>query len=586
MSFNISSVRFRNVFSFGNAWTEINLNQETATLIFGSNGAGKSTIYEAIFLCLYGKPFRKVKKGEIVNWLNEKDCEVEILASRDGDEFKIHRTISPSTLKVWINGVLRNQEASNKDPQEWLERSVIGMSERTFRQIVILGSTSYVPFMALSPAERRIVVDDILGLGVYAEMAQLAKKRLSETNESINNLSKRKSNLLGRSSELTISVTRLSSSNNDSVQKIKNTLDEVEIDLSKISEELETLHSRSEELKKKINVDKKNKLVEAIEQLNEIRTTSNVQLTQNNKQIQFFKMNPICPTCSQEISEKLRSEKIDLFSAENDEHSKRIEQSTQVLSQIKAKHLELQNLEDSQKQISNSISSNTTLQSAKRSQKSVILGQIESIQEIGDKELLSAQESLNQVTEELKSLQFDLDLLVVQVLELESIVKSLKDDGVKARIVRDFLPMINRLAAKWLKEMDMKIVFKFDEQFDETILVRGRQEYSYDTFSTGERLRIDLALLFAWREIAVLRGFSGCGLVIFDEIGGGSLDADGFSAFRRAIEISRKLGDCVLIISHQPDLLSDRCDVLLSISKETGFSKITKSTASREAILT
>jgi DNA repair exonuclease SbcCD ATPase subunit len=584
-SFQIHSMRWRNFFSFGNGWTELDFDQGTSTLISGVNGSGKSTIYEVIFFCLYGKPFRKIKKGAITNWVNEKDCEVEMEASRDGQRFKIRRTVSPATIKVWVDDIPRDQEASNKDPQDWLERAVIGMSERTFRQIVILGSTSYIPFMSLSPADRRVVVEDILGLGVYAEMLLLAKKRLTDVTKDIAGLTTRHSNLSGRRDELQNSVNRLSVSNTATSDRMQLTLETVKVEVADLKEKCTKVADTLKAAKTKVNPEKQVKLVEAMEVLQTGKAALFVQDKQFVHQLEFFSNNHICPTCDQSITEELRDKKVTEFSQKIGLIKPKLDKLIDLYEQTRLKNIELTNLENNVTKLGRDLSTLIELMKSKKSQENVIFEQLNSIKDIGETELVAAKASLESVVSEADELKTEIESCIESHAQLEAIVKSLKDDGVKARVIREFLPMINRLIAKWLSAMELKVSFKFDEQFEETILVRSRQEYSYDSFSTGERLRMDLALLFAWREIAVLRGFSGSGLVVFDEIGGGSLDPEGFSSFVRAIEIARDNGDCVLVISHQPDLLSDRCDRILSVTKVSGFSKISATNESREAIL-
>ena len=316
-----------------------------------------------------------------------------------------------------------------------------------------------------------------------------------------------------------------------------------------------------------------------------INKRNNIFIKQFAHQLEFFTKNQICPTCDQSITEELRDKKVAEFSEKINLANPKLDKLTDLYEQTRLKNIELTNIETRVNNLGRDLSTLVELMKSKKIQENQILEQLNSIKDIGDTELAAAKTSLESVISESDELKSEINSCVESHAELEAIVKSLRDDGVKARVIREFLPMINRLIAKWLKEMDLKVSFKFDEQFEETILVRSRQEYSYDSFSTGERLRMDLALLFAWREIAVLRGFSGSGLVVFDEIGGGSLDPEGFSAFVRAIEIARDNGDCVLVISHQPDLLSDRCDRILSVSKVSGFSKIVVTNESREAVL-
>ena len=585
--FQIRKVRFRNFLSFGNAWTEIDFSQHSATLIHGKNGAGKSTLYEAIFYGCFGKPFRKIKKGSLANWINAKEpTQVEIEASRGTDTIKILRTVSPSTLKVWINGQLRDQEASNRDPQEWLEKSVIGMSDRTFRQIVVLGSTSYVPFMLLTPGDRRIVVDDILGMGVYAEMLDIAKKRLSAVTKSLNGFQNSLSRIEGRKTALNETLDRLSVNSGNLVSGLQANVEKLTDQLKVIASSGKETANKLEELKKEEKPELIVELRDGYKKVFELRNTYLYSANQSRSQINFLRDNSSCPTCKQDISAELRNTKLSELTVEIEELDAKVEKARNIISGIeeRIKPIEARGSQISllQRELADLITRSKTI----KGQQSLTLEEIKRLESIESADLDRAKADVEEANKVHEEIRVEIDKVSTEIESIEAVTKALKDDGVKARIVRDYLPKINSLISNYLKTMGMNVSFKFDEEFSETILVRSRDEYSYENFSTGERLRIDLALLFAWRDIATIRGSSGCGLMVFDEIGGGSLDHEGFSAFSQAIDDARNRGDCVLVVSHQPDLLSDRCDRVLHVAKSGGFSKIDETVDVRQAVLT
>lgn len=569
---DVSKVRFRNVLSFGNGWTEIDFINGQIFLVVGENGRGKSAIYEAIFFSLYGKPFRKIKKDGLVNSVNRRELETEIEFTSSGKHYRIRRGIKPGIFEIFVDGKLKNQDAASRDYQEFLERHVLRMDERTFRQKVVLGSSSFVPFMKLSAGERRTVVEDVLGVSIYSVMLQLAKQRVSELRgkyEAIkieNDKDKIRHEMLLKQSDQNTRTAM------DHILDRKKKVDSLQADYEKALSEIPALEPLIEKKKKieKIAEDLDSKVSMSRSAISKYEAGT----SRLDDEVEFFKIDhSSCPTCDQPISKTFVESKLSQLALAR--------QTNTDLTKSYAEHLNqfLEELADArrcQAEVAEAISERAFAESAAKS----IASTLHSEQTI----LSSMEERKKEITADIdKDIQyFETRILESQTqlkeigkegVDYTKIVELLKDDGIKAKIVRDYLPVVNRLINKYLQILEFPVVFTFDENFDEVIKARGRDEFSYGAFSEGEKMRLDLALLFTWREVTRLRSSSHCNLIVLDEIGDSSLDESGLEAFMKILNTEREK-QCAMIISHKPQGFSNQVNRTIEVKKPSVFSQI------------
>lgn len=570
----ISKLRFKNLLSFGNNWTEISLKNGEQTLVVGRNGDGKSAIYEAVYFAFYGKPFRDIKKDELINSTNGKEAVAEVEFRRGRRHFKIIRGIRPNIFEIWIDGELKDQDASVKDYQVWLESNVLKMDSRTFRQVVVLGSTSYVPFMRLAAGDRRIVVEDILNVGIYSDMLQHAKVKLAV--------------LVAKVSEIKTNQKVLEVRIETSKKHHEETFGSMAAEARESAEtQIRSLDDRIAILESEILVQLGDPDVQAIEDLKakkaelegKIRELDlyeakiSAGIKRHTGEIEFLKNNKTCPTCHQQIAEDFRRTRgnevectlntIREGLAKLSETREKMRADLLAVSEPYTKAVELKRDADWKAREAMSAAQDKTsaqtrlekLLESQRQQERVFLDQIAASQ--------TELEELTRSSEE----------VIEEGLEYERLVGLLKDGGVKNKVIRDYLPVINRLMKKYLEILEFPVSFTFDEAFNETIKSRFRDEFSYGNFSAGEKLRIDLALLFTWRELTRVKSSAYFNLLVLDEIGDSSLDSDGFDAFMKIMEADRDK-QCAMIISHKPDGIASKVDRVIKVKKVSSFSMI------------
>lgn len=565
----IKRIRFKNVLSFGNAWTEFSFENGKQVLIVGENGNGKSAIYEVLYFGLYGKPFRKIKKDQLVNSTNGRDLLVEVEFSRGSSDYKIIRGIRPNVFEIWVDGKLRDQDASIKDYQGWFEANILKMDERTFRQIVILGSDFYTPFMNLSPGERRIVVADFLNVGIYATMLQKSKVELNYLTTKLQSLETRKSLLAVKLEAKIMELSRQSISSDAFLTNLSEKIKKAQEDLKAQDSELEKIRAKSAELERCIkNTDQLREMIRAGEKAEH---NLNYKIRDHESSKNFFVENDLCDRCHQKISEHTR----DHWIKENENRITTLQDQLSVvrvkLDEINAK---LRVAEESKVEKRNLWFRETELTAeaaARKAQVEDLLDQVRLVKSGSTSAGSEVQSEIEDIRLEIQTVEAEIDSVRIHATEYERIVDLLKDDGIKMKIIRDYLPIINKLIKKYLDVLDFSVSFRFDENFDETILSRFRDDFSYGNFSAGERLRLDLTLLFTWREITRLKASSYCNLLVLDEIGDSSLDAAGLEAFMKIMG-AEKQQQCAVIISHKPDGIASKVDHVVKIGKKNGFS--------------
>jgi DNA repair exonuclease SbcCD ATPase subunit len=561
-------VRWKNLLSTGNQFTEIQLDRSPTTLIIGENGAGKSTILDALCFGLFNKPFRNISKSQLVNSVNGSGAIVEVEFDIGTKSIRVVRGIKPNKFEVYINGTMINQDANARDYQKHLEQQIMGLNYRSFTQVVILGSSTFVPFMQLPTKARREVVEDILDIKIFSLMNFLLKNRAKELNEETRNVSyqydltKEKVTLQEKFiKEVINNKTGIISENKQKINDNKLTISAREDDI------------KSHELKKEslsFDAEEKIKIETKLKKLTQTEAALKNRKAEHDRQIEFFQNNDECPTCEQSITESTKQTQIesrttkigeiengisDLQRMESEEHDRlqsilvdleTIRQHDVEIAKIRTTIIELEKFntrleQDIQTYESGSISDDDKEKLAK------LKGQIELIEEQKSK-----------LTED----KFYID--VARNL--------LQDTGIKTKIIKQYLPIMNKLVNTYLSSMDFFVNFNIDENFNETIKSRFRDEFSYASFSEGEKMRIDLALLFTWRAIAKMKNSTNTNLLILDEIFDSSLDGTGTDDFLKILNTFHDQN--VFVISHKQDMLFDKFRSIVQFKKEKNFSKV------------
>jgi DNA repair exonuclease SbcCD ATPase subunit len=565
---HFKTVQWKNFLSTGNAFTTIQLDKNPTNLIVGENGSGKSTLLDAICFALFGKPYRNINKPQLVNTINSKNCVVELYFQIGKKQYKIIRGLKPNVFEIWIDDVLLNKDAASKDYQKYLEETILKLNYKSFTQIVILGSASFTPFMQLPAASRREVIEDILDIKIFTAMNSVLKDKVTTLKQKISE------------TDAAIAIAK----NKAQLQQdyIKTLQDDRDARISEIETKIhETLHDIQE---KKMSVtiveDKKEALVSSILDLGEV--TQNIErivrqlndLTSSEKridtEIHFYQINDNCPKCKQAIEQGFKQTIIDEQSTELQKvHTSihKIREDEQKLhtrlNDIKAINLEIGKLNDLIHTVKSDINASERFIQRLQLEKNDIVVKVGNIEQEKNKLKAIASESLEIAKQkgELGELQTYYDIASVL----------LKDSGIKTRIIRQYLPVINKLVNKYLTEMNFFVQFTLDEKFDEIIKSRYRDDFSYESFSEGEKQRIDLALLFTWRTIAKVKNSTSTNLLILDEVFDSSLDA---SATELVMQLLNTLaeGTNVWVISHKGDQLFDKFTNILRFKKKKNFS--------------
>jgi DNA repair exonuclease SbcCD ATPase subunit len=562
------SVKYKNILSTGNAWTEVQLNRSKSTLIIGDNGAGKSTMLDALTFALYGKPFRKINKNQLLNSVNGKGLEVEAYFTIANNKYVIKRGIKPALFEVWKNDKLLNQDAAARDYQTYLEESILKLNYKSFGQVVVLGSSTFVPFMQLRAAERRDVIEDLLDIQIFTTMNTLLKERMSDSKSEISDIKHQidlLENTIKSSKEHNESIRRMKESEVGKIRdKLRDQIEFIEGEKKIVEDFLDEIEQLTSSISDKAVV--KNKLEEVQSLDSELAS----KLKSLRKEIDFYEHNDNCPTCKQGIEHDFKSETVGSNSAKvseiesargelklrGDKFEERLRSIDLVEDDINARNLDVSEHRANHKMALSSCNYiKDELDDAEKEVVAVDSGEIE------------AQERMLQENHDKQTQLFDDKETLIAVSSM------LKDGGIKTRIIKQYVPVMNKLIGKYLSAMDFFVQFELDENFNETIKSRFRDEFSYSSFSEGEKLRIDLALLFTWRAVSKLRNSVSTNLLIMDEIMDSSLDSSGTEEFLKIIEELTSDSN-IFIISHKGDQLFDKFHSVIKFEKVKNFSRM------------
>jgi DNA repair exonuclease SbcCD ATPase subunit len=565
------NVRWKNLLSTGNFFTEIKLDGNTNTLIVGENGSGKSTMLDALCFGLFGKPFRNINKPQLLNSINQKDCIVEVEFNTSNKSYKIVRGIKPNKFEIYQNGDLINQDAAVRDYQEFLEKFILKLNYKSFTQIVTLGSASFTPFMQLSAADRRAIIEDLLDIQIFSTMNTLVKERLSINKES---LFDKKHQIELTQQKYDMQKKHIDELKQNNENKVKEYDTEIQLHndtVSSLLSNVETLTCQTEELQlvvaSKIDTEVK------VKKITKLESQIESNLSKFQKDISFFQSHDDCPTCRQAIANSFKEEELKSLSS-------KVTECEHGLSELEKKLLAEQNklndITEKQKLINQKqveiATANTTINETNKliARLHKLIDELKNSKVVTDLE----EQRLKELKDSLSILQSNLKQLIEEKSYYDVASTLLKDTGIKTKIVKQYLPIINKLVNKYLASLDFFVNFNLDESFKETIKSRHRDDFSYNNFSEGEKQRIDMALMLTWRAVAKLKNSSNTNLLILDETFDSSLDANGTEELMKILHMLE--GVNLFVISHKGDILQDKFANVIRFTKEKNFSRIVK----------
>lgn len=565
------TIKFKNFLSTGNIFSEIGLDEHQTTLIVGDNGAGKSTLLDALSFSLFGKPFRKIKKPQLINSITRKNLMVEVDFSINKVDYKIIRGIKPHVFEVYKNGEIINQSAAVKDYQTILERQILKVDHKTFCQVVVLGSATFQPFMQLSTQNRREIIEDLLDLQVFTTMNGLLKNKILVNNESLRKSDADRKQLNDKITLMRSHMIEMQSNNEGLISEKKEMIEDSRVKIEVNSAKYKELEEKNCTLKS--NISDENKIKEKMGQLSLLKVKIETKLRGVRKDLDFYMENDNCPVCHQDIHEDFREETIKERKSQKEEIDvgidKLVEQYNKMDSRIKEIMVVNDKINDNNLEIhtvKNNI--NSTMEYVAILEKE-INGLNKKIVENNDHSTMTELEThLQRIEKEHYNNDEERNILSM-------CTSMLKDGGIKSKIIKQYVPVINKLINKYLSSMEFMCQFELDEQFNETIKSRHRDVFSYTSFSEGEKMRINLAILFTWRAVAKMRNSINTNILIMDEVFDSSLDANGTDEFMKVIR-ELTMDTNTIIISHKSDQLSDKFERVLKLEKNRNFSTITE----------
>ena len=563
-------VRYKNFLSTGQQFIEIELDKSSTTLVVGENGAGKSTMLDALCFGLFQRPFRNIKKDQLINSINEKECIVEVEFTVGQKDYKIIRGIKPNTFEIWCDGDMLNQDAAQRDYQKHLEQQILKLNFRSFTQVVILGNASFVPFMQLRARHRRQVVEEILDIEIFSKMNLLFREKQKNQDELIKQTDFNYQLVDNKIDDKKKYIDDISNRSKDLADSKKAELNKSITDIANYEEDIKKVRVDIAELQKQVideaKVNNKHK------KLHNMEAKLENTCSKHKKDLGFFQTHNDCPTCQQAIDEAFKStmiskkaekiQELEIALGQIDKEIKTSEMKLDTINKtmvtIREKELLINRYE-------------TSIEEIKK--QTVRLGQ--EIAELQDEKVSTAEQTgeLNQLRERITELEKDNLDQKSEMVYIDTARHLMQDTGIKTKIIKQYLPIMNQLINKNLADMDFFVNFSLDEEFNETIKSRHRDEFNYHSFSEGEKLRIDLAILFTWREIAKLKNSTNTNLLILDEIFDSSLDSSGTDEFMRIL-YTTMAKENVFVISHKGDTLIDKFPRVMKFEKHKNFTRM------------
>ena len=562
-------IKWKNFLSTGDNWTEIDFQQYNTNLIIGTNGSGKSTMLDALTFVLFNKPFRKINKGQLINTVNERDCLVEINFSVNSREYFVRRGVKPNIFDIEVNGNPLHKQADDRTNQKLLEENILKVNYKSFTQIVILGSSTFVPFMQLTGNNRRDVIEDLLDIRIFSAMNGLIKDNIRLRKEKIKSLDLKKDNLKDKMGMQQNFIEEIEKRGNDD---IKNNKDKITVLFEESDNYVLTNQSLEDEV---FDLTKEQEEVtgatEKLKKLNNLKGKITQKVATITKEHKFFTDNTVCPTCSQNIEEEFRVNRITDVQDKAKELKKGYQDLEETIKLESERERHFTQLSQEITKLNHDISQNNTRISLNQRQ---IRDLEEEVQRITEqfKNRNTEHEKLVEFKENLKETIENLSSRKEEITHYDFAYSLLKDDGVKTKIIKKYLPFINQQVNRYLQLMDFYINFTLDEEFNETVKSPIHEDFSYSSFSEGEKMRIDLALLFTWREVARVKNSVNTNLLIMDEVFDSSLDGFGTDEFIKIIKFVIKDAN-IFVISHKSDL-HDKFDNVVKFDKIKGFSRM------------
>ena len=561
-------IRWKNFLSTGNQFTEVELNQHRTNLVVGTNGAGKSTVLDALTFALFNKPYRKINKPQLVNTTNERECVVEIEFTINTRQYLVRRGIKPNIFDIVVNGTPLHREADDRAMQRILEENILKLNYKSFTQIVILGSSTFVPFMQLTSANRREVIEDLLDIRIFSAMNNILKDNLKDKKTQVKSLDLKKETLKDKMKMQKDFIEELENRGNANInanrEKITNLDKEVGVYMEendKTNEQVERLTEQQQEL-----TDAGKKLVK----LNNLKGKISQKVSTITKEHKFFTENTVCPTCTQSIEEEFRLNRITDAQNKAKELKEGYEELENTIKFEQERERQFNDLSQEITNLTHGISQNNTRISLNQRQIRDLEHEIQTITEnLANRN--SEHEKLEEFRENLQKTIEDLSDRKQEIVYHDFAYSLLKDDGVKTKIIKKYLPFINQQVNRYLQMMEFYINFQLDEEFNESVKSPIHEDFSYSSFSEGEKMRIDLSLLFTWREVARVKNSANTNLLIMDEVFDSSLDGFGTDEFLKIIRYVIKDAN-IFVISHKSDL-HDKFESVIKFDKIKGFSR-------------
>jgi DNA repair exonuclease SbcCD ATPase subunit len=568
---HFKSCEWKNFLSTGSDPIKILLDKTPSTLIVGQNGAGKSTLLDALSFALFGKPHRDIKKDQMINSINKKGTLVTVEMTIGSHEFKIIRGIKPGKFEIYQNGNLINQASNARDYQKFLEQNILKLNHKSFHQVVVLGSSSFIPFMQLPVWSRRNIIEDLLDINIFSKMNTLLKERNSKIKDELTDINHQIDIFKTKMDSQSKYIKDLQELNDDQIDKKRSSIDVHKEEINKLFDESKTL---GKNLSASISTEEKHSgdIVKKMSQLDSYDMQFNAKIKSLVDESRFYEENDQCPTCDQEIEETKKVEKIESVKLKAKEIQIAKDDLSKNIAEMKSEQQEVSNSLNKLRQKQSKINSNNDAIALLQKEVNKVQKEIDGLQgQTGD---------VSKAKIELRDLRKNKDTSTEKKLEYveertynEVIGEMLKDTGIKTKVIKQYLPVMNRLINQYLQILDFFVSFHLDENFNETIRSRHRDSFNYASFSEGEKQRIDLALLFTWRQIAKMKNSAASNLLILDETFDSSLDIDGVDNLTKILDTLDD-GSNVFIISHKGDVLENKFRSKIEFFKERNFSKI------------